>query len=199
VAAQRELATASIDRPPEARSTLPEAPTPAEEAPLALPEAAAPDAAAALPQAVVDENVQFTVFRPRALVPDEWQPLLAFAHLASERSDVEVKRQAEAVLKHVIGEYRPVVQDAQDAVPRDKVLTLIPKVAGVEFEPAERDFPCRGTVHLEMFLARALPQLSAQTARGKLSVHLGAHSIAELPLTMVVAAPCATNGARAQS
>src|SRR5262252_2334774 len=34
--------------------------------------------------------------------------------------------------------------------------------------------------------ARALPQLPAQTARDKLSVHLGAHAIADLPLTMVV-------------
>jgi hypothetical protein len=208
VDAKRELARGSIDGPPEGRSTLREAPMglveapvrPAE-APMALPEAPSvtPGGAAALPQAVVDENVQFTVFRPRELVADEWQPLLAFTHLASERSDVEVKRQAEAVLKHVIGEYRQVVQDAQDAVPRDEVLTLVPRVPGVEFEPAERGFPCRGTVHLEMFLARALPQQSTQTARGKLSVHLGAHAIAELPLTMIVAAPRATNGTRAQS
>ena len=212
---EREPATAGVDRPPETRSTLPEAPMraaeatarPAEarvrpaEASTALPQvpSEATGAAAPLPPAVIDENVQFTVFRPRELVPDEWQPLLAFTHLASERSDVEVKRQAEAVLRHVIGQYRQVVQDSQDAVPRDEVLTLVPTVPGVEFEPAERDFPCRGTVHLEMFLARALPQLSAQTARGKLSVHLGAHAIAELPLTMIVAAPRATNGPRAQS
>jgi len=50
-----------------------------------------------------------------------------------------------------------------------------------------------------MFLARALPQLPAQTARGKLSVHLGTHAIAELPLTMVVAAPRTAGAARAQS
>jgi hypothetical protein len=150
-------------------------------------------------QAAIDENVQFTVFRPRELLPDEWQPLLAFTHLASEGSDVEVRRQAEAVLKHAIAEYRQVVQDAQDAVPRDQVLTLVPKVPGVEFEPAERGFPCRGTVHLEMFLARALPQLPAQTARGTLSVHLGAHAIAELPLTMVVAARRAGGTAHSHS
>ena len=206
VDAQQDLATGSIDRPPEAQSTLMEVLVHAVEAPMRPAESVqpveapvAPSAAASLPRAVVDENVQFTVFRPRELVPDEWQPLLAFTHLASERSDVEVRRQAEAVLRHVIGEYRQVVQDAQDAVPRDEMLTLVPKVPGVEFEPAERDFPCRGTVHLEMFLARALPQLSTQTARGKLSVHLGAHAIAELPLTMIVAAPRATNGPRAQS
>ena len=188
---QRELATRSIDKPAEARAARREAPEWPAQTPLPTPEppAAAPGAAAVLSQAAIDENVQFTVFRPRELVPDEWQPLLAFTHLASEHSDVEVKRQAEAVLRHAIGEYRQVVQDAQDAVPRNEVLTLVPRVPGVEFEPAERGFPCRGTVHLEMFLARALPQLCAQTARGKLSVHLGAHPIAELPLTMVVAAP----------
>lgn len=226
--AQEEPAKASIDRLPEMQSAPTEAlARPAEEPmhpaeepmrpaevlvhPAEVPmhpaevlvrlaEApVAPDAPASLPRAVVDENVQFTVFRPRELVPDEWQPLLAFTHLASERSDVEVRRQAEAVLRHVIGEYRQVVQDAQDAVPRDEILTLVPKVPGVEFEPAERGFSRRGTVHLEMFLARALPQLSAQTARGKLSVHLGEHAIAELPLTMIVAAPRAANGVRSQS
>ena len=190
VDAQQEHATAGIDRPEEAQPTRLEEPVRPAEAPMVPAEApsATPGPPAALPEVVIDENVQFTVFRPRELVPNEWQPLLAFTHLASELSDVEVKRQAEAVLRHVIGEYRQVVQDAQDAVPRDEVLTLVPKVPGVEFEPNERGFPCRGTVHLEMFLARALPQLPAQTARGKLSVHLGAHAIAELPLTMVVAA-----------
>jgi len=201
VNAQQELMTGSSDGPPEmrwappdARSALPEEPVPLPRAPCATP-----GASAVQPQAAVDENIQFTVFRPRELVPDEWQPLLAFTHLASERSDVEVTRQAEAVLKQAIADYRQVVQDAQDAVPRDEVLTLVPKVPGVEFEPAERGFPCRGTVHLEMFLARALPQLRAQTARGKLSVHLGTHAIAELPLTMVVAAPRTTEARRTQS
>ena len=195
VEAQPELATTGIDPtqkmpslPPEVAPARPQAPVWHAAAPLPEPPPAAAGASGVLPPAAVDENIQFTVFRPRELVPDEWQPLLAFTHLASERSDVEVKRQAEAVLKHAIAEYRQVVQDAQDAVPRDEVLTLVPQVPGVEFEPPERGFPCRGTVHLEMFLARALPQLPAQTARGKLSVHLGEHAIAELPLTMVVAA-----------
>ena len=208
VNAQQELVTVSSHElpetrwaPPDARSALAEAPVSPAEAAVPLPQApaATPGGSAVQRQPALDENVQFTVFRPRELVPDEWQPLLAFTHLASERSDVEVKRQAEAVLRNAIAEYRQVVQDAQDAVPRDEVLTLVPKVPGVEFEPAERGFPCRGTVHLEMFLARALPQLSAQTARGKLSVHLGTHAIAELPLTMVVAAPRTSGTARAQS
>ena len=150
------------------------------------------------PQAVVDEAVQCTVFRPRQLVPHEWQPLLAFAHLASADSDAEVRRQAEAVLKNSIAEYRQVVQDAQDAVPRDEVVRFVPVVPGVEFEPAERGFSWRGRVHLELFLARALPQMLGQTARGSLSVNLAALAIAQLPLTMPVVAAHTVDAAGAK-
>ena len=37
--------------------------------------------------AVVDENVQFTVYRPNAVQPEIWYPLLAFARLAERRAD----------------------------------------------------------------------------------------------------------------
>jgi hypothetical protein len=40
-----------------------------------------------VPAAVVDENVQFTVYRPNAVRPEVWYPLLAFAHLAERRPD----------------------------------------------------------------------------------------------------------------
>jgi hypothetical protein len=151
------------------------------------------------PRALVDEAVQCTVFRPRQLVPNEWQPLLAFAHLASADSDAEVKRRAEAVLKHSIAEYRQVVQDAQDAVPRDELVGFLPIVPGVEFEPVERTFAWRGSVHFELFLARALPQMLGQTARGSLSVNLGALAIAQLPLTMPVVAAQAVDTSGAKS
>ena len=36
---------------------------------------------------VVDENVQFTVYRPRTVRPETWYPLLAFAHLGERRRD----------------------------------------------------------------------------------------------------------------
>src|SRR5207249_4907241 len=36
---------------------------------------------------VLDENVQFTVYRPSEVRPNEWYPLLAFAHLAEAPDD----------------------------------------------------------------------------------------------------------------
>jgi hypothetical protein len=42
-----------------------------------------PSSTGAAPAA--DENVQFTVYRPRAVLPEQWYPLLAFAHLTNKR------------------------------------------------------------------------------------------------------------------
>jgi hypothetical protein len=51
----------------------------------------------------LDQNVQFTVFRPDAIEPNKWHPLIAFAHLSEKRPDApadepdpleEVQRQA---------------------------------------------------------------------------------------------------------
>ena len=35
----------------------------------------------------LDQNVQFTVFRPDAIEPNKWHPLIAFAHLSEKRPD----------------------------------------------------------------------------------------------------------------
>ena len=40
----------------------------------------------------LDENVQFTVYRPQTIRPEVWYPLLAFAHLAERPGEVVTKR-----------------------------------------------------------------------------------------------------------
>ena len=37
----------------------------------------------------IDENVQFTVFRPKTVQPKKWYSLLAFAHLSDRRPNAE--------------------------------------------------------------------------------------------------------------
>ena len=119
---------------------------------------------------------------------DKWQPLLVFAHLASEEADAEVRKQAQAVLRGDVADYQSVMQDAQDALAREEVVAFVPDLPGIEFEPAERESAWHGSVRLEMFLARPLPHMLGHTARGRLSVHSRTRAIAELPLNLVVAA-----------
>ena len=61
------------------------------------------------PAAVVDENVQFTVYRPTAVQPKVWYALLAFAHLAERRPDAppgqpDLLEQVQELAEQALGE-----------------------------------------------------------------------------------------------
>jgi tetratricopeptide (TPR) repeat protein len=147
----------------------------------------------------VDDNVQFTVYRPRVVMPDQWYTLLAFAHLATKPSDApanepdpveEVKRQAMRVLGDRENRaYQVVTQDAPQPVPRQETLTFVPEIRGVEFNPPFRNFQWTESVHREEFRLRAGPDLVGQTARGRLSVFLGDILLADVSLAIAVVQP----------
>jgi tetratricopeptide (TPR) repeat protein len=144
----------------------------------------------------VGDDVQFTVYRPRAVVPDQWYTLIAFAHLAAKPSDApadepdpaeEVRRQAVRVLgEREAAKYRAVTQDAPQPVPREETLTFVPEVPGVEFNPPLRSFRWTESVHREEFRLRASLHLVGQTARGRLSVFLGDILLADVSLAIPV-------------
>jgi hypothetical protein len=143
----------------------------------------------------VDENVQFTVYRPRVVQPGKWYPLLAFAHLAERRPDAppgepdplaEVYRQATEVLARQVKGYHDVTQDSRAAVPREGEITFVPEVPGVEFNPPRRTFCWQESVHREEFRLRAAPELDGKVARGRLTVFLGSLILADISLTIKV-------------
>jgi hypothetical protein len=142
----------------------------------------------------LDENVQFTIYRPRAIEPRVWHPLLAFAHLAERRPDEtegpdpveEVRKQAEAVLGERAKDYQPIVQDSGSAIPAEGELTFVPEIAGVEFNPPRRSFLWLEPVHREDFRMRAGAELDGKTARGRMTVFLGHIAIAEIALSVRV-------------
>ena len=158
------------------------------------------DLGAQPPPLVLDENVQFTVYRPRAIAPARWYSLLAFAHLAERRPGEldapdpvdEVRRQAEAVLGERAAAYQSNTQDSGAAIPADGELVFVVEIPGVEVNPPRRSFLWTEPVHREEFRIRAGSQVAGTTARGRLTVFLGCIVIAELPLAMRVDAAPAT-------
>jgi serine/threonine-protein kinase len=161
-------------------------------------ESAAPPAAQPL---ALDENVQFTVYRPRAIAPVRWYSLLAFAHLAERRPGEldapdpidEVRHQAEAVLGERAAAYQSTTQDSGAAIPAEGELVFVVEIPGVEVNPPRRSFLWTEPVHREEFRIRAGAQLVGTTTRGRLTVFLGCIVIAELPLAVRVdAAPATT-------
>ena len=113
--------------------------------------------------AAVDENVQFTVYRPRTIQPTLWYPLVAFAHLSQPRPDLpdepdpiqEVDRQARQTLGEQFTGYAQLTEDFLSSIPREGELTLIPTAAGITFNPRSRSFIWTESVHREEFRLQA--------------------------------------------
>lgn len=155
-----------------------------------------------VPQPHLDENVQFTVYRPRTIAPQRWYPLLAFAHLSERPADApdepdpvqEVQRQAQRILGAQASAYQDATSDSFQAVPREGEITFVPQMDGVVFNPPRRTFLWQESVHREEFRLKVSPQLNGKTARGRLTVFLGSIVLADVPLAIRVdaAAPAAT-------
>lgn len=145
---------------------------------------------------VFDDNVQFTVYRPKLLVPGRWHALLAFAHLAELPSGsapdepdplAEVTRQARGLLDD-LSDYRQAIEDAAQRIPREGELTFVPTVPGADVNPASHSFRWTEPVHREEFRIRARPDVGSQNLRGRMSVYLGAVLVAEINLTFALSA-----------
>jgi hypothetical protein len=190
---RRELEEASTDRDPTQLSmATPASPTaPKQSLPVGVAGHSAPSRAEPTPL-VYDEDVQFTVYRPKTLAPGHWYPLLAFAHLSERRSDApadepdpsaEVARQAAALLGDT-SSYHQASEDSSQRVPREGEITFVPSVPGVEFNPPAQSFFWTESVHRAEFRARAqaVPPAS-QIFRGRMAVYLGAILLAEINLS----------------
>jgi serine/threonine protein kinase len=143
----------------------------------------------------LDENVQFTVYRPKTIAPQKWYAMLAFAHL-SERPPhapedepdpiAQMEEEAARLLGQQIENYRDLTVDSSQAVPRSGEITFVPSAEGIEFNPLSRTFIWQESVHREEFRLRATQVTGGRTARGRLSVFLGPILLAEITLSIRV-------------
>ena len=142
----------------------------------------------------LDENVQFTVHSPREIREKTWYSMLVFAHLSGPRSGDpgapnpvdEMQRQAARILNDRAPDYKAVTQDAAEGVPRQGMLTLVPRVDGVEFNPHRQSFRWEQDLHREEFQFKAVDGSVPRTARGRLTVFLGRLIIADVVLAIHV-------------
>ncbi len=162
---------------------------------ISEPEAASPLSTEAEAPPYYDDDVQFTVYRPRVIRPDRWYPLLAFAHLDERPADAEdsaldpleeVQRQAEQLLGSGLWKYQMRTEDSGQAIPREGEITFLPQVPGVEFSPQSHTFTWVDSVHRKRFALRASARLDGTVARGRMSVFLGAILLAEIGLALKV-------------
>jgi hypothetical protein len=141
----------------------------------------------------LDEDVQFTVYKPRALAPLEWTPFLAFAHLGNNPPDAppgaappqqRVQEQAEALLGARARQFEPRVEDAASSIPREGQLTFVPHFDGLDFSPPYITFVWLGEIQRAEFRMRAPSELAGKIVKGQLRVFCGGLILAELNLSI---------------
>lgn len=143
----------------------------------------------------VDENVLFTVYRPKAIAPARWYTLLAFAHLSEKRPGAppgtpepadEVRLIAERFYGGRAREQVITQQQGAGSVPERQLLTFVPRVVGVEFNPEEQEVRWLKDVHHVAFEMRCAPESEGATLRGMLTVYAGAFILTDVPLAFRV-------------
>jgi len=143
----------------------------------------------------IDDNVQFTVYQPKAVQPLKWYDLLVFAHLSEKPIDApqdtpnpvaEVARQAKQILGDQAATFLNLTQNSLLAVPRKAELTFVPIVAGVEFNPDRQTVTWQEAFHRREFRMRANAELDGSTARGRLTIYWGPLILADVSLVFRV-------------
>ena len=147
------------------------------------------------PAPYLNENVQFTVYRPTSIIPEKWYPLIAFAHLSGLALDSmpdepdpikKVEMQAQKALGELRFEYQDLRQDSIESVPHKGKITFMPEIKGIEFNPRFRRFQWQESVHQEDFRMRASTEMAGQIARGRMSVFMGSIILAEITLSIQI-------------
>lgn len=143
----------------------------------------------------VDNNVLFTVYQPKVVVPGRWYKLLAYAHLAERRPEAtpdapdpiqEVEREATQILGRQIADQIKSAVPSNFPIPREGELVFAPNVEGISFNPPAQGFMWMRDVHGVEFEMTAAQDYDGQQLKGSLTIFLGRLILADIPLIIKV-------------
>jgi hypothetical protein len=147
------------------------------------------------PATVLDDDVQFTVYRPTEIAPDNWHPLLVFAHRTTPvlRRDgrvidpvAEVSQQAQTLLAAEAGPYAGVSADSATGIARGVELLFEPWLTNGQFNPSRATLRWEEPVHRVEFRLRVPASTSGLRLTGGLRVFLGVVLIGEVTFRVEV-------------
>ena len=157
---------------------------------------------------VVDNDVCFTVYRPKALSPGVWASLLVFAHkteLIREpgRAPVDPVKQVEDMARAHFGDIpvRRASEDSRSGVFRGAGLRVVTDLPGIRCDPEAAEFHWQEPVHQVVFRLLAGSELVGSVVRGAVRVWFGMLLLGEVSLAISVtaSAPGAGSPAVAES
>lgn len=134
------------------------------------------------------EPVEFTVYHPPELVPERWAKLLAYAHLAGARDEVE--RDREKVLAGEPGAHRQRSADAIVPIRRESAIRVVPQLPGCRFNPAEASFLWLEDWHSALFRVQAHRQAPGfapgQAVNGRVAFYVESVLVGEVPIWALI-------------
>jgi hypothetical protein len=142
-----------------------------------------------------DDDVQFSLYRPSQVKPDEWVPLVAFAHRTAPitmpdgrtlRPVEEVERRAAQLLADMPASYEVVRADSDAGLPRGTDLRFEPWVEEGEFNPSAQTLRWEEAVHEVHFRLRVPGSLDGSRVRGGMRVFAGPLLIGDLTFRLLV-------------
>ena len=143
---------------------------------------------------VTVDDVQFTVYRPKAVRPRATYAMLVFTHRGDRPPDApdaplpieQVRSRASQLLGPDARLFRDTTTDAKHSVPAYGEITLVPRMDGIDFAPERHTFRWVSEVHEHRFELTARPELDGHVARGSLTAYLGMLLLAEVDLAIRV-------------
>ena len=147
------------------------------------------------PGAIIDDDVSFTVYRPRYLSPKVWASLLAFVHKTDpvvdpEQGPVDPIKEVERRAREVLGPSvpPPARADARSGLPRGARLRIAIDLPRVQCNPDEVELDWWEPIHEVKFRLQAGPELTGSVVRGAVRFWYGPLLIGEVSLAISVRA-----------
>ncbi len=127
-------------------------------------------------------NVAFTAFYPDAVTPIRTYALVVSAHIADALADV--RKAVEPYLEQLGGKPKEGTAASSQAVAPNALLTFIPLVAGVVFQPADQVIVWQPPYKTTAFLFNIPAGYPAREVTGSVKVFSGPIKVGEIALSM---------------
>jgi TIR domain-containing protein len=144
---------------------------------------------------IVDDDVRFTVYRPRVLSAEAWASLLVFVHKTGlvevpGRAAVDPGSQVEAMARAHFGGTAPppAAADARGGIFRGAQLRVVPDLPGILCNPQDAELGWWEPVHEVMFRLYADRTLAGSVVRGAVRIWCGPLLLGEVSVSIAVAA-----------
>jgi hypothetical protein len=143
----------------------------------------------------VDDDVQFSLYRPSCIRPDEWVPFVAFAHRSAPavtpdgrvvRPVEEVERRAAQLLSDLPAAYDVIRADSDAGLPRGTDIRFEPWIDDGEFNPNTQSLRWEEAVHEVLFRLRVPASREGTKVNGGMRVFVGPVLVGELTFRVLV-------------